>query len=163
MISRARKLLLSGIMATAVIAGASTLAVADPGTGSKAAGDIPFAVEDFNYPGADKIQAEQGITLIRGDGHITLAACDDTADQLKVLTRAGAAGEFCFTATSTTGYLTLELADVYAIQTESHPVRAELSAEGKTQTVNVAKNAFQGVGEGIGEPATVLLELRITG
>ncbi|MFJ4471910.1 hypothetical protein ACIP2X_31110 [Streptomyces sp. NPDC089424] len=33
------------------------------------------AVEDFAYPGADKIQQERGFVLERGDGHIVLADC----------------------------------------------------------------------------------------
>ncbi|MFC7307830.1 hypothetical protein ACFQVC_26845 [Streptomyces monticola] len=163
MISRARKLLLSGITAVAVIAGASTFAVADPGSGAKAAVDLPpVAVEDFNYPGAAKILAEQGISLKRGDGRITLAACDDAADQIKVMSRVGA-GEFCFNATAATGHLTLELADVFSIQTESHPVRAELTADGQSQIVEVPKDSMKGVGEGTGGAATVLLEIRVTG
>ncbi|MDW4908040.1 hypothetical protein RB628_22505 [Streptomyces sp. ADMS] len=155
-------------MTAAAIVGASAFAVANTGTGTdadteNAAADVPpYAVEDFGYPGADKILVEQGITLKRGDGRITLAACDDAADQLKVLTRVGA-GEFCFKVTSSTGYLALELADVFAIQTESHPVRAELTAEGVSKIVDVPKNDFKGVGEGVNEPPTVLLELRITG
>ncbi|MFG2756780.1 hypothetical protein [Streptomyces wuyuanensis] len=164
MISRARKLLLSGITAVAIV-GASTLAATNANANAEAAAaDLPpLAVEDFNYPGADKILAEQGIALKRGDGHITLAACNDAADQLKVLTRVGPADEFCFKVTSSTGYLTLELADVYGIQTKSHPVRAELTAEGESQTVDVPKNDLVGVGEGLGEAPTVLLELRVTG
>lgn len=169
MITHARRILLSGITAAAIV-GTSAFAVAHTGSGTGTAADTenvaadvpPYAVEDFDYPGAERILAEQGIALKRGDGRITLAACDDTADQLKVLTRVGD-GEFCFRATSGTGYLTLELADVFAIQTESHPVRAELTAEGVSKTVDVPKNDFKAVGEGAGEPATVLLELRITG
>ncbi|MEH0423680.1 hypothetical protein [Streptomyces sp. B21-083] len=167
MIPHGRKLLLSGITAAALV-GASAFAVAntgtatDAGTGNAVADEPPYAVETFDYPGADKILAEQGITLKRGDGRITLAPCDEAADQLKVLTRVGA-GEFCFKVTSSTGHLTLELADVFAIQTESHPVRAELTAEGVSKTVDVPKNDFKGVGEGVNEPPTVLLELRVTG
>ncbi|MGO4463813.1 hypothetical protein AB4039_42145, partial [Streptomyces sp. M-16] len=41
--------------------------VADEGPG--------YAIEDFGYPNADKILAERGITLKRGDGHIVLADC----------------------------------------------------------------------------------------
>ncbi|MFJ6630027.1 hypothetical protein ACIQMR_01295 [Streptomyces sp. NPDC091376] len=162
-ISHARKLLFSALTA-AVIVGASTLAATHTDANAEAvAADVPpFAVEDFNYPGADKILAEQGIALKRGDGHITLATCSDAADQLKVLTRVGA-GEFCFKVTSATGHLTLELTDVFAIQTKSHPVRAELTAEGKSQTVDVPKNNLKGVGEGVGDAPTVLLELRVTG
>lgn len=164
MISRARKVLLAGIMIGAVVAGGTALATAAPSTAPNVAADAqpPVAVENFSYPRADRILAEQGISLKRGDGRITLATCNEAADQIKVLTRVGG-GEFCFTATHTTGHLTLELPDVFGIQTESHPVRAELTAEGRSQTVDVPKNELKGVGEGLGEPPTVLLEIRVTG
>ncbi|CAL9312381.1 hypothetical protein AB0N23_22650 [Streptomyces sp. NPDC052644] len=161
--SRTRRILLAGATVGAVVAGGTALAAAAPAAAPLAGeGEMTYAVEDFNYPGADRIFTEQGIKLKRGDGRITLVACNDSADQIKVLTRVGA-GEFCFKATHTSGYVTLELADVFAIQTESHPVRAELTAEGKSQTVDVPKNDFQGVGEGLGQPPTVLLEIRVTG
>lgn len=162
--SRARKVLLAGIMAGAVAAGGTALATAapSPAPGVAAGAQPPVAVEDFAYPGADRILAEQGLVLKRGDGRITLATCDEAADQIKVMTRVDA-GEFCFRATHTTGYLTLELPNVYGIQTESHPVRAELTAEGRSQTVDIPKNELKGVGEGLGQPPTVLLEIRVTG
>ncbi|WP_416975854.1 hypothetical protein [Streptomyces sp. 4F14] len=162
MISRAHRVLIAGVGVGAALAGGAALAIAAPGAASTAAAEPPYAVEDFSYPDAARIQAEQGIKLVRGDGRITLVACDDAADQIKVLSRAGA-GDFCFRATSANGFLALELADVFAVQTESHPVRVELSAEGRTETVDVPKNDFQGVGEGLGKPPTVLLEIRVTG
>jgi hypothetical protein len=121
-------------------------------------------VEDFNYPGADRILQEQGITLKRGDGRITLTTCDPAAtNQIEVWTRESTDGKLCFRATAATGRLTLEIPRVYAIGTEARAVRAELSAEGQTQTVDVAKGEFKGVGEGVGDAPTVLLELRVTG
>jgi hypothetical protein len=163
-ISRARKVLLAALVAGAVAAGGTALATAapSPAPGVSAGAQPPVAVEDFAYPDADRILAEQGIALKRGDGRITLATCNEAADQIKVMTRVGA-GEFCFKATHTTGHLTLELPNVFGIQTESHPVRAELTAEGKSQTVDVPKNELKGVGEGLGEPPAVLLEIRVTG
>ncbi|QNP75551.1 hypothetical protein IAG44_03245 [Streptomyces roseirectus] len=136
--------------------------MAAPGAAPTAGDEPPYLAEDFSYPNAAKIEAERGIKLVRGDGHITLAACDDAADQIKVLSRTGT-GDFCFATTSASGFLTLELADVFAVQTESHPVRVELTAEGQTETVDVPKNDLQGVGEGLGKPPTVLLEIRVTG
>ncbi|MEX3106609.1 hypothetical protein DF268_04110 [Streptomyces sp. V2] len=161
-ISRAQKILIAGAGVGVALTGGAALAIAAPKAAPAAGDEPPYAVESFAYPDAARIQAEQGIKLVRGDGRITLVACDDAADQIKVLSRAGT-GDFCFAATSPTGFLTLELADVFAVQTESHPVRVELSAEGQTETVDVPKNDFQGVGEGIGKPPTVLLEIRVTG
>jgi hypothetical protein len=142
-------------MVGAVAAGGTALATAAPSA-------APGVAAGAQPPVAVRILAEQGIALKRGDGRITLATCNEAADQIKVMTRVGA-GEFCFKATHTTGHLTLELPNVFGIQTESHPVRAELTAEGKSQTVDVPKNELKGVGEGLGEPPTVLLEIRVTG
>ena len=44
-----------------------------------------YAIEDFGYPNADKILAEQNIALKRGDGHILLADCASGTDLLEVL------------------------------------------------------------------------------
>ncbi|WP_267245543.1 hypothetical protein [Streptomyces sp. PR69] len=170
MISRARKLLVAGSVGTLVaISGAAAISSASAAPrnapAAQAEGEIPpFAVEDFNYPDADGILAEKGIKLHRGDGHILLADCDASANQIQVWTRHNKEeGMYCFNATASTGYLTLEVPDVFAIQTSDHPVTAELTAEGKKETVAVAKDDFKGVGEGVGGAPTVLVELRVTG
>ncbi|WP_431035760.1 hypothetical protein ACQYWQ_17700 [Streptomyces sp. P6-2-1] len=164
--SRARTLL--AVAAAAVsLAGVSTLAFADgkdsPSVQAAAAEQPGYAVETFDYPGADRIAAEQGVTLRRGDGHIVLAECDDSSPMIKVWTRESAAGRFCFLSTSSTGFLTLEVPDVYAIETVQRAVHAELEAEGTSVEVDVRKDEFKGVGEGVGDAPTVLLELRVTG
>ncbi|UYQ61751.1 hypothetical protein [Streptomyces peucetius] len=144
-------------MASAAAAEGTTAQVA-------AEGDIPpVAVEEFNYPDADKILAEKGIKLLKGDGHLLLADCDSSVNQIQVWTRQTADGMYCFRATGSSGYLTLEIPDVFAIQTSDRPVSADLTAEGKTQTVDVPKDDFKGVGEGVGGAPTVLVELRVTG
>ncbi|MFI5866460.1 hypothetical protein ACIBB3_34015, partial [Streptomyces sp. NPDC051546] len=62
-ISRARKALLTGLVgATAALAGIASLGVAYAGPQSPAAvsaTDMPLAVEDFSYPDAARILAEQ--------------------------------------------------------------------------------------------------------
>lgn len=128
----------------------------------------PFAVEDLNYPLAAQILAEKGIKLIRGDGGITLADCDDTKKQIRVVTvvepNVNRQRFYCFTAHSTSGWLTLELARVYAIDAADHPLSADLTANGTTQTVNIPKDGYASVGEGtVGGARSVLVEIRITG
>lgn len=159
-----------GVAAT--ILGASTVAVADTSaegsaaSGAQAVADDapPSIVEDFAYPGADKVFDEWGITLKRGDGHIVLAACDGGDNEIKVMARGvGRDDEVCFKATSANGYLALEVPDVFGIRTQSRPVRVELTAEDKSETVDVPANVLRGVGEGLGQPPAVLLELRVTG
>ncbi|MDF3298748.1 hypothetical protein [Streptomyces tropicalis] len=163
----------AGVAAVLALAGTPMLASADPQpTGGTTGATPPSAVEDYAYPNADQIQHDQGIKLIKGDGHITLATCGDSAQQIKVLTVQGPSGDtqgaYCFKASAKTGYLTLELPRVFALETADHPISADLRPQADpsapTKTVTVDKNAYQSVGEGAagGSPA-VLLELRVTG
>lgn len=165
-----------GIATLVALVGAPVLASADPqpagGAATVTAVTPPSAVEDFAYPDADRIQREAGIKLIRGDGHIIFAACGETGSQIKVETVQGAGGNprgtYCFKVTGKSGYLTLELPRVFALETADHPISAALRPQddptAKAQTVTVDKNKIQNVGEGAsgGSPA-VLLELRVTG
>ncbi|RNL71200.1 hypothetical protein [Streptomyces sp. I6] len=164
MISRARRFLFFGV-ATAAVAGASTFAFANMSQAAAAEETRPpIAVEDFAYPGAAKILQDRGLKLIKGDGHILAAACDESPNQIRIWTRVGdEADRFCFRATASTGHLTLEVPEVYALQTADHPISADLTAEGKSETVDVAKDDMVGVGEGLGNPPAVLVELRVTG
>ncbi|WP_308312866.1 hypothetical protein [Streptomyces sp. ISL-1] len=136
---------------------------------SRPAGDIPpLAIEDYTYPNAAQILADKGILLKKGDGQILLAECGQTANQIKVLTvkddSAGRDGTYCFQATAATGYLTLELPRVFALETTEHPISADLTANGETNTVQVPKDGFEPVGEGtVGGAASVLVEIRVTG
>lgn len=169
MLFRARRFAISlaaGVLAAAI---GVPLAVADDSTTPQTAADVPpVAVEDFNYPGAADIQATRGIKLKRGDGHILLVDCDTTRDQIRVYSveddTVGREGNYCFQATAKTGYLTLELPRVFALETGEHPISADLTANGETTTVNVAKDAFESVGEGtVGGARSVLVEIRVTG
>lgn len=163
----------AGVAVMLALAGTPMLASADPQpTGGPTGATPPSAVEDFAYPNADQIQRDQGIKLIKGDGHITLATCDDSAQQIKVLTVQGpsgnAQGAYCFKASAKSGYLSLELPRVFALETADHPISADLRPQADpsvpVKTVTVGKNGYQSVGEGAagGAPA-VLLELRVTG
>ncbi len=123
---------------------------------------MPSAVETFDYPGAAKIQAERGITLKRGDGHIMLTDCA-TAFDIKVESRT-ADTYHCFKVSGKQGYLTMELPDAYGIWTQDHPVRATLTTDGKQTVVNAARNDYTPVGEaGDASKRSVLVELRVTG
>ncbi|MEV6358651.1 hypothetical protein AB0M40_38945, partial [Streptomyces hydrogenans] len=57
----------------------NTEAVADAAPG--------YAVENYDYPNADKILAEKNIVLKRGDGHIVLADCAGETGLLEVWAR----------------------------------------------------------------------------
>ncbi|MGW6236544.1 hypothetical protein ACWGBX_31995 [Streptomyces sp. NPDC055037] len=166
---RARTLLIPGFISALALLIAVPLNSAS-GAPAAAADDEapPFAVEDFSYPGAAKILATKGIELKRGDGHILLADCDLALDQIRVMTvadsGAGREGTYCFRATGTSGYLTLALPRVFALEAADHPISANLTANGETTKVNVAEGGFQSVGEGtVGGAQSVLVELRVTG
>ncbi|WP_316528075.1 hypothetical protein [Kitasatospora brasiliensis] len=163
MTNRLRGLLMALIAVLGLAAGVTVLASADttpppPTTGDNAA---PPAVEDFNYPGANTISR---IKLLRGDGHIMLADCAKPS-QIQLWTRApgNPDNKVCFTATSTTGQLTLQLADLFAVQTTGRSLHAELTAADIKKGIDVASDGIAGVGEGLGQEPTTVVELRITG
>ncbi|MFE9614331.1 hypothetical protein [Streptomyces sp. NPDC006012] len=171
MIHPIRKLVISALLAALTAAVAAILAFASPaphasasdGVQKTTADALQPVVENFEYPDADRIFEETGMTLHKGDGHILFAECDDSPEQIQVWTVLSSTGKYCFRTTAATGYLTLEVPDVYALKTGERAIHAELSAEGKSQEVNVPKDKFQGVGEGLGGAPTVLLEIRVTG
>lgn len=169
MLFRARNFVIAltvGVLAAGI---GIPLAVADDSDGPQTAADVPpVAVEDFNYPGAAGIKTSRGITLKKGDGHIVLADCDTSLDQIRVYAveddTVGREGSYCFRATAKSGYLTLELPRVFALEAGAHPISADLTANGETTTVAVAKDGFESVGEGtVGGARSVLVEIRVTG
>ncbi|MET8682845.1 hypothetical protein ABZV77_01385 [Streptomyces sp. NPDC004732] len=119
-----------------------------------------YAVEDFNYPDADRILKDKGIVLKRGDGHITLAECGSASGLMEVYSRRN--DSICFRTTGTSGYLTMEIPAVYGVKTSAMDADLKLSAEGKQSTVAVDKNTFKPVGETVdpGGREHVLLEIR---
>ncbi|MFE2413446.1 hypothetical protein ACFXDE_34435 [Kitasatospora sp. NPDC059408] len=155
----------AAIAATAAgVFGLSALAAADttpPPTPAADASAPPTAVEDFSYPGASGIS---NVKLLRGDGAIVLADCSKPS-QIQLWTRApgNTDNKICFTAPSATGYLSLELPDVFAAQTSGRAVRVGLTAAGASRSTDVPKNGFTGVGEGLGQTPTTVVELRVTG
>ncbi|MFF1908739.1 hypothetical protein [Kitasatospora sp. NPDC058218] len=156
----------AGSFATAAVLGGSSLAAAEAPVPPAAAGDAdtaPPAVEDFVHPPNSPHPA---LKLLRGDGHIQLADCN-TATQIQVFSRAipntTGGPTVCFRVTGTTGYLALELPQTFMIQTDDRAVQASVTSEGVTQTVEIAKDGFRNVGEGLGQKATTLVELRVTG
>ncbi|MFF8809225.1 trypsin-like serine protease [Streptomyces omiyaensis] len=158
------------------IATMAVAALSTPLAGSAVAADtpsapaeMPFAFEDGAYPHADRILAEKGIKLLRGDGNITLADCDPAARQIRVMAvkDAGAnrEGTYCFTSRSDTGLLALQLDRVFAIDAADHPLSARLTPDGgAAKTVTIAADGYASVGEGqVGGLRSALVEIRVTG
>ncbi|MFJ4834745.1 hypothetical protein ACIP79_33280 [Streptomyces sp. NPDC088747] len=144
------------------------MASADDPPQSQVDENPPAAVEEYGYPGADRILADEGIKLKKGDGRILLVDCDQAAQQIRVLSvgdpTVGRKDVYCFKALGETGRLTLELPRVIAVETMDHPVRADLTANGETTSVIVEKDGWASVGEGVfGGARAVLVELIVTG
>ena len=127
---------------------------------SSAADAAPgYAVEDFGYPGADKILAEQNITLKRGDGHILLADCGSATDLIQIKAR-GRTADICFRTTSSSGYLTVEIPSVYTVKGNAYTTQVDMTNGTAQKTFDITKNAWTAVGESVdGQPYT-LLEIR---
>ncbi|MBB4927350.1 trypsin-like serine protease [Kitasatospora kifunensis] len=141
-----------------MIAGASATT-----TATAAEPTPPTAVEDFSYPGAAKILADHGITLKSGDGHIVLADCGSGTGLVQLYSRAATPSEVCFQITGPTGYLSLEIPQVYNIKGDDHTIKATLNTAGTVTSIDVNKNAWTPVGEGTSTDTTTLLELNATG
>ncbi|MFJ7899366.1 hypothetical protein ACIQ6V_02400 [Streptomyces sp. NPDC096198] len=110
------------------------------------AGEAPgYAVENFNYPGADKILAEKNIVLKRGDGHITLADCASGTGFLEVWARSK--DRVCFQVTGNSGWLTLEIPAVYAVRGNDYAAQVDMTVGTEEKSFDVAKNTWTAVGE----------------
>ncbi|MER5907668.1 hypothetical protein ABT150_47855 [Streptomyces mirabilis] len=144
--------LLGGSASTASTA-AAVRAVADETPG--------YAVEGFDYPQADKILAEQGITLKRGDGRIVLAECGSQTGLLEIMARASS-DLICFRVTGNSGYLTLEIPSVYAIRGNDYAAQVDMTTADEEQSYDIAKNTWTPVGESADEQGRefMLVEIR---
>ncbi|AKZ55834.1 Secreted protein [Streptomyces ambofaciens ATCC 23877] len=122
-----------------------------------------FAVEDFNYPGADKILAEQNIVLKRGDGHITLADCVTGTGQLELLAR-DRADKICFNTIGNEGWLTLEIPDVFSIKGNDYSTTVDMTVGTEETSYEIDKNSWTPVGETADPEGRdhMLVEIRVT-
>jgi hypothetical protein len=113
-------------------------------------------VETYDYPNGDKTP---GIKLIKGDGHVVMVDCAEGQSSAEVWSFNNEK-PYCFQFKGKTGYVTLELNDVYGIRNLS-----QLDITAKVSTVKdpipVPKDSWKGVGVSGGTGPAVLLELRI--
>jgi hypothetical protein len=152
-----------GALAWLVVAGVPVGAPAGSGvTGVRAvAGEAPgFAVEDFNYPQADKVLQEQGIVLKRGDGHITLADCASGSDLLEIWSREHQS--ICFKVTGSSGWLTMEIPSVYGVNTNAYDAELDMTVGTEEKSYDVPANSWAAVGESADEQGRehMLVEIR---
>ncbi|MCC2277216.1 hypothetical protein LKL35_17585 [Streptomyces sp. ET3-23] len=141
---KSRMLFAGALAATAALTGPAATAFADT---------PPSGVEDFQYPQADKIFKERGIKLKTGDGHITLVTCDSRPGLIEVYARGMqdtdpvGHGKFCFRVTGKTGYLSLELPQVYGAKGNDYNVNVNMQTSTETKSFLVDKNKWTAVGE----------------
>jgi len=126
------------------------------------------AVEDYGYPGAAQVLADRGITLLKGDGHITFVACGGTGlIEVRSTNVPGDHGSdlyhYCFRIDGPVGDLTLNIPNAYQVKGDNHDVQATVTVNDKTSTVPVDKNGWTGVGVGAGPDPATLLEIKSTG
>lgn len=105
-----------------------------------------YAVEDFSYPGADKILAERGIVLKRGDGHIMLADCSGGPGLLEVWSRKFKQ-TFCFKVTGDSGYLELEIPAVFTMKGNDYSTQVDMVFGDERKSYDINKNVWTSVGE----------------
>ncbi|MEU2264384.1 hypothetical protein ABZ557_29860 [Streptomyces sp. NPDC019645] len=117
---------------------AGTTTVADAGPG--------YAVEDFDYPQADKILAEKNLVLKRGDGHITLADCVAGTGQLELLARNNAS-KICFNVVGNEGWLALEIPSVYSMKGNDYSTTIDMTVGTEEKSFDIDENTWTPVGE----------------
>lgn len=121
-----------------------------------------YAVEDFDYPQADKILEERGITLKRGDGHIVLATCDSQTGLLEVWARSRSNERICFRVTGNSGYLSLEIPSVYGVQGNAYATKVDMTVEDEEKSFDITKNTWTPVGESVDDEAREHMLVEIT-
>lgn len=166
--SKVRTAALGGIAALGLV-GVTTLGMGYP---SSAEDTPPSIVEDFGYPGAVQVEADLGIKLIKGDGHILLADCganptNPPADLILVQSNdisLPSGGNFCFRANGASGYLTMEIPKVYFVRgDDTHTVAAKVEVKDDptvVETEQVDPGEWQPLGAGQARGDATLLELR---
>ncbi|MFE2044344.1 hypothetical protein ACFXAZ_26155 [Streptomyces sp. NPDC059477] len=142
----------------------ATVAGDSPGAAVNVAEEAPgYAVEDFAYPGADTILAEQNILLQRGDGHITLADCAGGTGLIQILAREHA-DPICFRVIGNEGWLTLEIPSVYAVRGNDYDTQVDMTVGAEEKSYDIGNNTWTAVGESADEQGRehLLVEIRST-
>ncbi len=132
-------------------------------------------VEDYLYPNAEQILAEQNVRLISGDGHIVLADCATQPStgvgliEVHTTENVATGNVVCFKVRSPTGFLNLEIPGVYIIRGDGrtagtgHEVTAELITDaGEELTVEVDPDGPTPVGAGADPDNSPTTLLRMT-
>ncbi|WP_405592336.1 hypothetical protein [Streptomyces sp. NBC_01190] len=123
-----------------------------------------YAVEDFGYPGADEILADQGITLKRGDGHIVLADCASGGELVEVKALPDVTNTVCFRVLGDGGWLSVEMPSVYSVRGNDYDTQVSLTTDGEERTWDIDKGLWTSVGESADDQGRewVLTEITVT-
>ncbi|MDI6103024.1 hypothetical protein QLQ12_30860 [Actinoplanes sp. NEAU-A12] len=151
------RLLAVGALAAATLAAGIT-GMLPAGAAEPTSDNAASLVETYDYPGGDKVD---GIRLIKGDGRIMLVGCDEGRTSAEVYSYK-AAKPYCFEFKAATGFVTLELDEVYGIRNHNDfPIDAKIRIGDLVKPpVTVEKDDWKGVGAGAGDGQALLLELR---
>ncbi|WFE38710.1 hypothetical protein [Micromonospora sp. WMMD998] len=157
--------------AVAATVAAGGAAVIVPATMSAAADTPPSLEEDFNYPGADKILADHGIKLFKGDGHIMWTATRPIDDdqpcavgEIQVEQIPDVSGFYhCFKVLGASGYLTLEIPGTFGIRAGNETVEATAKLPDGDKKFTIPPNRPVPIdpGDGGSLPQAILVELRV--
>jgi hypothetical protein len=161
------------------ITAAVAMAADEPKAKASAAVIGTSLIGDMHYPNAEKLRAEQNVTLLSGDGGILIADCatppSGDIGLIQVYTSdltVNGGGRVCFKVRGGLGVLTMEVPDVFEIrgdgkrQGTGHDVTATVKPEdGEQQTIKVDPDGSTQVGIGTDPPgsATTLLKLEVNG
>ncbi|MDB4988518.1 MAG: hypothetical protein JWN04_3696 [Myxococcaceae bacterium] len=120
--------------------------------------------EDFSYPEAEKYRAS-GIDLKKGDGNLLVVDCKDpkvVAPDAVVLKVETIKSTFCFSLHGSSGYLTLELPNVFLITTMSRPAQATVMSNGQRRVIDLKEpGKSTSIGLEQGANGASLVELRV--
>ncbi|MFD5416346.1 hypothetical protein [Streptomyces nojiriensis] len=129
----------------------SLAAVAKPAPVAQAASatEMPYAVENFEYPKvqADEAFAARGIKLKSGDGNIMYVDCAVGGNLLEVYSSTDRTDTFCFSVSGNGGYLNLELPAVYSVKGNDYKVRVDMTVDNTEVSFDVKQNSWTSVGK----------------
>ncbi|MGN9914077.1 hypothetical protein ACTMTJ_41765 [Phytohabitans sp. LJ34] len=160
-------------LGAATVVAASVLVLPGAGSAAREVADTQTpAVEDFTHPGAERILAEHGLKVFKGDGHIVFVTsrtydegqCATGQIQVEKALEAEPYGVYyCFRTRGTAGFLTLEVPATFGIRGGDKPIEATAELPDGERTWEVPPNAFVAVEPGSGGeiPQAVLVELRL--
>jgi hypothetical protein len=159
-------------LAAAAIVVGSVGFLSSSSSAAESADTPPPIVEDFAYPGADKILAEHNLKLFKGDGHILFVTsheydegqCATGEIQVEKQMDVEPYGVYyCFKTIGTKGILILEVPGTFGVRGGTKAIEATANLPEGQKTYDIPANGFVAIspGDGSETPKAVLVELRL--